>query len=175
MNPVENPQKGNQTQPSSAKDFARPCIEHYLHTLDSTSDGESHLGQRPTWQSTSPDEWTISTVGSHGQRISIEMTLREYTLQLMTFHMRKPDESETEVYRLLLRRNLEQPTVKFGLNEDGDIFLRADVPANGITEDVLDRVVGLFYSCADDSFMPVMRLGFAGGLSQAAGGSPGRT
>ncbi len=152
--------RGKPGPTESAKERARAAIAAYLDSLDSVRESDERSGPRPIWHQPRPDQWTISMIGSAQQTLNLELALGEYTLQLMAFYMRKPDENVGAVYRLLLRRNLELSTVKFGIDEFGDIYLRADLPVVGVTEQELDRAIGIFYSCADSNYLPIIRLGF---------------
>lgn len=141
------------------KALARAAITEYLQSL--VESGEDEAGPRPKWHQPRPDQWTIFLRGSAQQIVSVEITLGEYTLQLMTFYMRAPEENIQEVYQYILRRNLELSTVKFGIDEYGDIYMRADTPVVGVIDSEIDRVIGVFFSCADSNYLPIMRLGFA--------------
>ena len=145
----------------SGKEDARRAIARYLRSLDEAREGAGQAGPRPMWHQPRPDEWTIGVVGSAQQTISIELSLGDYTLRMLSFFIRAPEENVAEVQRLLLRRDLEVSSVKFGVDEFGDIYIRADLPVCAVNETELDRAIGVFYSCADSNYLPVMRLGFA--------------
>lgn len=151
---------GESAGPPSDQEAARAAIERYLESLDALREQDERSGPRPRWHQPQPDQWTISLIGSSEQTINVELSLGGYTLQLVSFFMRGPDVNVADVHRLLLRRNLELSTIKFGIDEFGDIFLRADLPNRGVTENDLDRTIGSLYACADASYLPVMRLGF---------------
>jgi hypothetical protein len=145
---------------SRGKDAARSAIGAYLATIWAIPGEHDEVGGSIRWHQPQPDQWTISVVGSSQQVVDIELTLGEYTLQVMTFFMRKPDKNEAEVYRHLMRRNFEVATVKFGIDEDGDIYLRGDMPVVCVTEHELDRLVGIFFAAADQNWQRVVTLGF---------------
>lgn len=168
MSTTRKTPRGRSLPSQRDKRVAREAIARYLHSLDEVREHGGQSGPRPMWHQPRPDQWTIGVVGSAQQTINVELSLGEYTLRLMSFFMRAPDENVSDVHRLLLRRDLEVPAVKFGIDEFGDIYLRADLPVCGVTETELDRVVGVFYSCSDGNYLPVMRLGFASALKEQA-------
>jgi hypothetical protein len=106
-------------------------------------------------------EWVVSLPGPGGQDIQLQLRLGDYTLFLSSFFMRAPEDNVIEVYRFLLRKNLELRGAKFGLNEVGDVFLTAELPLTAVTEDEIDRYLGYVYAYWEQSYGSVFRIGWA--------------
>lgn len=92
--------------------------------------------------------------------IAVSVSAGERTVDLRAFLMRGPDRAHEEVYRRLLRRNLLTREWRFALDRDGDVFVLADVPMEGLDADVLDGLLGLLATTIDEVYEPVLRTGF---------------
>ena len=106
-------------------------------------------------------EWALAVTGNSGMLLSVNLTVGDYTLGLFCFFVRAPDENVGEVYRLLLRKQLDMYAVKFCLEDDGDLYLKAEIPLAGLSEQELDRVLGCFQYYADQTYPTILRLGWA--------------
>lgn len=106
-------------------------------------------------------EWSIWLPDMGQTNIQVDMRLGDYSLFFTSFFMRAPEENVEQVYRFLLRRNLDVPGARFGLNEAGDIFLSSELPISAITEEELDRHLGHLASLWTQSYGTVLRMGWA--------------
>jgi putative sensory transduction regulator len=118
------------------------------------------------YERVSDAEWAIQLRGEKKLSITVLFALRERTLQVESFFMRRPAENHGDVYRLLLRTNVRIYGVRFALDELGDLYLVGRFPVESIAEDELDRVLGAVLSISDELFMPVIEIGFASYLKR---------
>ncbi len=132
---------------------AKAIVEAYLAGLE--------LPHRPVGEY----EWAIAVGGDSGMLLSVSLAVRDYTLGLFCFFVRAPDQNQEKLYRLLLRKQLEMYAVKFCLEDDGDLYLKAEIPLAGLSEQELDRMLGSFQYYADQTYPAVLRLGWADPVS----------
>lgn len=118
------------------------------------------------YEHVSDAEWAIQLRGEKKLSITVLFALRERTLQVESFFMRRPAENHADVFRLLLRTNTRIYGVRFALDDLGDLYLVGRFPIESITEDELDRVLGAILSISDELFMPVIEIGFASYLER---------
>jgi hypothetical protein len=87
-----------------------------------------------------------------------------HALAVHAFVCRKPDENFEGVYRWLLERNMKMFAVAFALDALGDIYLDARLPLTLVSAEELDRLLGAVLTYADESFNPILELGFASSI-----------
>ncbi len=134
----------------AARHNAQSAIERYLSQQ-----------QQVRYVAASNAEWTVWLPDVDGQTAEFQLRLSDYSLFITAFFMRAPEDNVQEVYRFLLRKNLEMRGAKFGLNEVGDIFLSLELPVSAVTEEELDRQLGQLYSHWQQSYGTVLRTGWA--------------
>lgn len=117
--------------------------------------------ERPT-----PSDWALQLAGEKRHSITVLLALRERTLRVESFFMRRPEENHGEFYALLLRANMRMYGVRFGLDDIGDVFLTARLALEVVTSDELDRLIGAILSESDALFMPAIEVGFASYLAR---------
>ena len=81
--------------------------------------------------------------------------------RLRAFFLRGPDRDHEAVYRRLLRKNLDTRDWRFAIDDDGDLYLLADTPLDGLDVDRLDGLLGSLSTLVDETYESVVRLGFA--------------
>lgn len=135
---------------SQARQSAQTTVERYLSQQEEMRFATVADGQ-----------WSVWLPGAEGQTIELQLRLGGYSLFLTAFFMRAPEENVQEVYRFLLRKNLEMRGARFGLNEVGDIFLSLELPASAISEEVLDLYLGQLYSYWQQAWGTVLKIGWA--------------
>lgn len=134
----------------AARRRAKTAIERYLSQ-----------NQHVRHTSASDAEWTVWLPDVDGRSVEFQLRLSDYSLFITGFFMRAPEDNVEEVYRFLLRKNLEMRGAKFGLNDVGDIFLSLELPISSITEEELDRQLGQLYSNWQQSYGTVLKTGWA--------------
>ena len=114
----------------------------------------------------SPTEWAVQLQGEKKHSITVLMAVRERTLALESFFMRRPEENHADVYRKLLRANMRMYGVRFAIDDAGDVFIVGRLPVDAVTEGELDRLLGAILTEADEMFMPAIEVGFASYLER---------
>jgi hypothetical protein len=105
-------------------------------------------------------EWAVPLPSEARGRVTVGVTCAERTVRFALFVMRAPDRAHAEVYRMLLRRNLDLDHWAFALDDDGDVHLRACIPAEDLTAARLDDLLGLLVSVVDAAYEGILRTGF---------------
>lgn len=111
-------------------------------------------------------DWVLLLRGEKKHAITVILALRERTLALESFFMRRPVENHDEIYAMLLRANMRTYGVRFALDDLDDIFIVGRLPLEAVTEDELDRLLGAVLTTADEMFMPAIEVGFASYLAR---------
>jgi hypothetical protein len=114
----------------------------------------------------SDGDWAIQLRGERKHSITVLIAIRERTVALESFFMRRPEENHAGVYRMLLRANMRIYGVRFAIDEAGDVFLVGRIPVEALTEAELDRLLGVILTEADEMFMPAIEVGFASYLAR---------
>lgn len=128
---------------------------------------ESYLAEHDiTHQRVTDNDWAVQLRGEKKLSITVLLALRERTLQIESFFIRRPAENHADLYRLLLRRNMRIYGVRFALDDLGDVYLVGRFPVETVTEDELDRVLGAVLTHSDELFMPAIEIGFASYLKR---------
>lgn len=102
--------------------------------------------------------------GERKLQIPVRLDLGEHAFAVHAFVCRRPDENEGGVHRWLLERNLRLFGVAFAIDRLGDIYLDAHLPLSVLDDDELDRILGTVLTTADESFNPILELGFASSI-----------
>lgn len=110
--------------------------------------------------------WVLQLKGEKKHSITVILALRERTLALESFFMRRPAENHAEVYGMFLRANMRTYGIRFALDDMGDVFIVTRLPLQAITEDELDRLLGAVLTTSDEMFMPAIEVGFASYLAR---------
>ena len=145
---------------------------------------EAVLADHPEVPSRRLDEarWAVMLPGEVRQAIPVAIEVGERSCTLTSFLMRGPRRGAGALHRLLLRRNLGTARVRFCLDADDDVVLLARLPLAGTTVEELEGVLGELLSVGDQSFEPLVHLGYPGvfpplsrpGPGVRPGPSPGR-
>ena len=85
----------------------------------------------------------------------------ERSLKFEAYFMPAPPSAE-EVHRQALTRNMSSWRVFFALDDEGSVVLRGRLPAERVTLEELDFVLGEIYEMVEVAFRPMIRAGFAG-------------
>lgn len=109
---------------------------------------------------------------------TIYFDLGQRSLRFEVYFMPDPPGHHEELYRWLLRRNHHEVyAARFSVGRDGDIYIVGRVLYEHLSEEELDRVIGVCYELVETWFQPAIGIGFARsaeGRSVASGpGIPG--
>ena len=124
-------------------------IEDFLesHDLDFERSNEK------TFMVTLPGEKKLQT--------HCALIIGDHSLSINAFVIRKPDTHEDAVHKWCMAKNAQMYGIAFAINELGDIFLVGRLPLFAVTDRELDRLIGSVLQYSDNSFNPLLELGFA--------------
>lgn len=98
---------------------------------------------------------------------TIYFDLHERTLRYELYFLPDPPDADAEVYRWLLARNHGLYGARFSIGPDGDIYLTGRVALEHLTEDELDRVIGVLYEIVERWFQAFVQLAYPASRSRA--------
>jgi hypothetical protein len=113
------------------------------------------------WQEVAVGVFTVVLPGERKLHTPCRLDVGAHALGVHAFVARCPDENHERVYRWLLERNLKMYGVAFAVDAAGDIYLDGRVPLSSVTPAEVDRLLGSVLTYADESFNPILELGFA--------------
>ncbi len=102
--------------------------------------------------------------GEHKLATYCWLVVGRHALLVQAFVCRRPDENVEEFHRFLLRRNARLYAVAFSVDASGDVHLVGRLPLHAVTADEVDRVLGSVLQYADESFDPLLEIGFASSI-----------
>lgn len=113
------------------------------------------------WEPGARDGETVVTLpGDRKLRTVLSLVEGENAVELRAFVIRNPDENHGEFYRYLLRRALRLPWLGYAIDRAGDVYVTGRLPLAGMSEQVLDEVLGAVLVACDEPFNELLRLGF---------------
>ena len=113
------------------------------------------------WKEIQPGLFTVVLPGEKKLQTPCRFDVGQHALGVHAFVARHPDENHERVYRWLLERNLKMYAVAFAVDHMGDIYLDGRLPLSSVTPEEVDRLLGAVLSYADESFNPILELGFS--------------
>ena len=116
------------------------------------------------YDSPGPGQFFVRLPGQHKLATNCWLVVGQHALLVEAFVCRKPDENHEEFQRFLLRRNARMYAVAFSLDKAGDVYLVGRLPLHAVTADEVDRILGCVLQYADESFDPLLELGFASSI-----------
>lgn len=114
-----------------------------------------------TWERPDEDTFVVTLPGVRKLKTTCALKLGRHSLTVTAFVVRRPDENHEAFYRWLLTRNVRMYGVAFSLDKLGDVYLTGRLPLRAITDDEVDRILGVVLEAADESFNTLLELGFA--------------
>jgi hypothetical protein len=109
---------------------------------------------------TGEHSFAVTLPGAHKLKTVCNLIVGEHALRIEAFVMRQPDENREQLWAWLLKRNARMYGVAFSIDDVGDVYLTGRVPIAAITPDELDRLLGSVLTYADESFNPMLEIGF---------------
>jgi hypothetical protein len=113
-----------------------------------------------TVERTGEASYAVTLPGAHKLKTICNLIVGEHSLRIEAFVMRQPDENRERLWAWLLQRNARMYGVAFAIDDVGDVYLTGRVPLRAITTDELDRLLGSVLTYADESFNPMLEIGF---------------
>ena len=92
------------------------------------------------------------------------LVIGDHSLSINAFVIRKPDDNADQVHAWCMSKNASMYGIAFATNEVGDIFLVGRLPLFAVTDRELDRLIGSVLQYSDNSFNPLLELGFANAI-----------
>ena len=109
-------------------------------------------------------QFFVTLPGTHKLATHCWLVAGRHALLVEAFVCRKPDENVEEFHRFLLRRNAKLYAVAFSIDAAGDVYLVGRLPLHAVTAEEVDRLLGSVLQYADESFDPLLEIGFAGSI-----------
>lgn len=122
-----------------------------------------------------PGAWRVDVPCVDRRSITVGLAADERTLRMQAFMMRAPDRRHDEVHRRLLRKNLDMKATgpwRFAIDDDGDVYVIADVPLAGVDGATLDGLLGALSALVDATWAGLVRTGFVVPENPVANGRP---
>jgi hypothetical protein len=88
----------------------------------------------------------------------------DHSLSINAFVIRRPDDNADKVHAWCMSKNASMYGIAFATNEIGDIFLVGRLPLFVVNDRELDRLIGSVLQYSDNSFNPLLELGFANAI-----------
>jgi hypothetical protein len=109
-------------------------------------------------------QFFVKLPGQHKLATNCWLVAGTHSLLVEAFVCRKPDENVEEFLRFLLRKNARMYGVAFSVDSVGDVYLVGRLPLQAITAEEVDRLLGSVLTYADESFDPLLEIGFASSI-----------
>ena len=111
-------------------------------------------------------QFFVTLPGTHKLATHCWLVAGKHSLLIEAFVCRKPDENVEDFQRFLLRRNARMYAVAFSVDSVGDVYLVGRLPLHAVTADEVDRLLGSVLTYADESFDPLLEIGFASSIQR---------
>ena len=131
-------------------------IRDDVSTLIERACAERELPCEPTGE----HSYVVTLPGQNKLKTACNLIVGEHALRVEAFVMRQPDENREELWAWLLQRNSRMYGVAFSIDAAGDVYLTGRLSLHAVTDDELDRLLGAVVSYADESFNPMLEIGF---------------
>ena len=112
------------------------------------------------WDKTGDSAYVVTLPGTHKLKTACHLIVGEHALRIEAFVMRQPDENREQLWAYLLQHNARMYGVAFSIDSVGDVYLVGRVPLHSVTPDEVDRLLGAVVTYADESFNPMLEIGF---------------
>jgi hypothetical protein len=93
---------------------------------------------------------------------TIYFDLHQRTLRYELYFLPSPEDEarRAELHEWLLRRNHDLYGARFSLGPDGDVYLTGRVALEHLTEQELDRLIGVLFELTERWFQPAVTIAF---------------
>lgn len=105
--------------------------------------------------------WYVRMRGEEKDFTTVWLTLGQRTFRYETYVMPAPEENERELYENLLRRNDRLVGVHFSIGAEDAVYLRGEMSTSAVAKDDIDRILGTVYATVEQTFEPLLRIGYA--------------
>ncbi len=105
--------------------------------------------------------WYVRMRGEEKEFTTVWLTLAQRTFRYETYVMPAPEENQQQLYENLLRRNDRLVGVHFSIGAEDAVYLRGELPTPVVGKDDVDRILGTMYATVEQTFKPLLRIGYA--------------
>lgn len=116
------------------------------------------------WEEGPEGTFVVELPGERKLKTTVALAVGTHALTINAFVARHPDENHAAVHRWLLEQNRRMYGMAFALDHLGDIYLTGRVPLTALDAGEVDRLLGCALAYADESFNPILELGFASAI-----------
>jgi hypothetical protein len=121
-------------------------------------------GRELEYQRTAEGSYLVRLPGTHKLATMCWLVVGDHSLLVEAFVLRHADENQERLYDFLLQRNARTYGVAFSLDPTGDVYLVGRVSLGAVTEDEIDRLLGVVLTQADDNFDAMLEIGFGSSI-----------
>ncbi|GAA1811752.1 YbjN domain-containing protein [Luedemannella flava] len=121
-------------------------------------------GGEAAWERTGEASFSVTLPGSHKLKTTCNLFVGDHAVRVEAFVMRQPDENRERLWEWLLRRNAKMYGVAFAVDQVGDVYLVGRMALHAVTPEEIDRVLGAVLTYADESFDPMLEIGFGSAI-----------
>jgi Putative bacterial sensory transduction regulator len=126
---------------------------------------ESTLDDRDVaWERTGDSSFVVTLPGTHKLKTLCNLIVGDHAVRVEAFVMRQPDENREQLWAWLLQRNARMYGVAFAIDPVGDVYLIGRLSLGAVSPDEIDRLLGAVLSYADESFDPMLEIGFGSAI-----------
>jgi len=112
----------------------------------------------PTFVATLPGVKKLKT--------NVALAVGTHAVSISAFVARCPEENNDSVHEWLLEKNRRMYGVAFSIDQFGDIYLTGRVSLKAIDDEELDRLLGSVLEYSDESFNPILEMGFLSAMQR---------
>ena len=105
--------------------------------------------------------WYVRMRGEEKEYTTVWLTLGQRTLRYETYVMPAPEENELALYENLLRRNERLVGAHFSIGAEDAVYLRGELGTHVVDKADIDRILGTIYATVEQTFTPLLRIGYA--------------
>ena len=116
------------------------------------------------WERTGDASYSVRLPGTHKLSTTCNLFVGDHAVRVEAFIMRQPDENREQLWEWLLRHNAKMYGVTFAVDQVGDVYLVGRVPLHAVTPEEIDRLLGAVLTYADESFNPMLEIGFGSAI-----------
>jgi hypothetical protein len=120
--------------------------------------------QELSYQRARPGAYLVRLEGTRKLVTMTWLVVGRHSLLVEAFVVRRPEENVAEVHRYLLARNARMYGVAFSVDVLGDVYLVGRLPLSAVSPEEIDRLLGCVLTYADESFNPVLEIGFGSSI-----------
>jgi hypothetical protein len=151
--PVARPDADRPRDRPPDLDAARALITAHLEQRVAGEPYVQHVEHDPELE-----RWYVRFTCDGRDATTIVFDLHQRTLRYEVYFLPDPPGNHLEVYRYLLRRNHGLYGARFSLGPDGDIYLAGRLALEHLSDEELDRIIGVLYELVETWFQPTIRI-----------------